>query len=483
MKKRTHLYHELLTYGESDFYPYHMPGHKRHKLGKIPGEILKTDITEIDGFDNLHQAEGILAQIQEQAGRLYHADETFYMVNGSTGGILSAISTALPEGGHLLICRGCHKSVYHAIYLRHLKVSYLYPKLVEDFGFSEAISAKQVEEALRRSPDIGAVLIVSPTYEGRIADVAAIAAVVHERGIPLIVDEAHGAHLGMAEHFAPGSCTADADLVIHSVHKTLPAMTQTALLHVNGNLIDRDRLRRFLRIYQTSSPSYVLMSSICDAMDIVEQKGEKLFAEFYQNYHNLIQHLDSCRNLKFMPWNDVEAGKQDIGKLVISAKNNRFLGQWIYNQLRDKFHLQCEMAQGTYCLAMFTLADSKEAYDRMEQALFAIDKMLENAEAHCNLADDSLLHDGKKEVIFCPEQRYSLSEAWEMPGEWVDLRDSVNQVVLEFVNLYPPGIPLLVPGEVMTKELLEKIVLYQRLALNVQGIIHSEDGDYIKILK
>ena len=249
------LYKELERYGDLDYYPYHMPGHKRRQLGEIPEQLLKTDITEIDGFDNLHQAEGILKEAQELAGRLYGAEETFYLVNGSTCGILSAISAALPVGGHLLMARGCHKSVYHAAYLRKLKLSYLYPKRLPEFGFSEAVTAEQVREALEQESDIGAVLIVSPTYEGRIADVKAIADEVHAKGLPLIVDEAHGAHLGFADGFASGSCQAGADLVIHSVHKTLPAMTQTALLHVNGGRIDRDLLKRFLRIYHSISMS------------------------------------------------------------------------------------------------------------------------------------------------------------------------------------------------------------------------------------
>lgn len=221
-----------------------MPGHKRHACGELPETLARLDITEIDGFDNLHQPEGLLDGLQKRAARIYGAEESFYLVNGSTAGILSAVSCALPVGGHILMCRNCHKSAYHAAYLRNLTISYLYPQVCEEYDIFDAVTAEQVQDALDREPDIGAVLVVSPTYEGRISDIRAIVRVAHHKGIPLIVDEAHGAHLGLAEGFAPNSCQAGADLVIHSVHKTLPALTQAALLHVNGSLIDRSRLRR-----------------------------------------------------------------------------------------------------------------------------------------------------------------------------------------------------------------------------------------------
>ena len=228
-----HLFDKLERYGNSDIYPYHMPGHKRQVFGELPKEFFQRDITEIDGFDNLHQPEGILLELQDRAAALCGAEESFYLVNGSTGGILSAVSAAVPFGGHILMTRNCHKSAYHAAYLRKLKISYLYPDVLQDYDIYEAVTPDQVCLALEKEKDIDAVLVVSPTYEGRIANIREIAAVVHEKGIPLIVDEAHGAHLGLNTLIHENSCRAGADIVIQSTHKTLPALTQTALLHVN----------------------------------------------------------------------------------------------------------------------------------------------------------------------------------------------------------------------------------------------------------
>ena len=474
------LFELLQAYQDTDYYPYHMPGHKRRKLGKLPEELLGIDITEIDAFDNLHQAEGILKDLQDRANALYHAGETFYLVNGSTGGILSAVSAALPKSGHLLMARGCHKSVYHAVYLRGLRTTYLYPRPVDGFDFCEAVNAEEVEQALEQDSSIGAVLIVSPTYEGRVADVRAIAEVVHRRGIPLIVDEAHGAHLGFARGFAEGSCTCGADLVIHSVHKTLPAPTQAALLHVNGDLIDRELLRRFLHIYQSSSPSYILMAGIGDALDIVVQQGRERFEKFRLLYNRLLRHLQVCKQLQFVSCDDIERGRQDIGKLVISTAMTGVSGQWLYDTLRERFHLQCEMASGDSCLAMFTLADDEEAYERMERALLELDGELEKAGE--TPAADAV---GKPElsalprpVIACP-----LTDAWDGIWEMTELSCALGRPVAEFVNLYPPGIPILAPGEILTEDIYLRLLEYKRRNLNLQGIVEQEDSLYVKTLK
>lgn len=494
------LYKQLEENGESDYYPYHMPGHKRQTLGEMPQSIMKIDITEIDGFDNLHQPEGILQELQKKASSLYGAEETFYLVNGSSCGILSAVSAALPAGGHLLMARNSHKSSYHVAYLRNLTISYLYPDVIEEYDICDAITPRQVKEALEAEPDIGAVLVVSPTYEGRIADIEGIAQVVHEKGIPLIVDEAHGAHLGLAETmlnrdaslksdivFHANSCQFGADLVIHSVHKTLPAMTQTALLHVNGKLIDRERLRRFLHIYQSSSPSYVLMASIDNALQIVQEQGKELFSAFRENYVKMLEKLSSCKHLQFLSQDE----KQDIGKLVISTKKIGLSGQQIYDILLQKYHLQLEMAAGSYCLAMFTIGDTEEAYERMCHALLSIDRDIAEGKlpveaSAIDCAQMQMLDRAKEEAKAVvkedvTKQPIPLAKAWDMPYELIPLQEAVGRHVAEFINLYPPGVPLLVPGEVLQGQQCKQILGYFEQRLNVQGV--SEEAPHkVKVL-
>lgn len=466
-----YLFDKLKENGESDIYPYHMPGHKRQECGRLPQEMYLRDITEIDGFDNLHQPEGVLLALQKKAAELYGAEESFYLINGSTGGILSAISAALPAGGHILMSRNCHKSAYHGAYLRNLTISYLYPRVLEEYDIFDAVTPGQVQDALEAEPDIGAVLLVSPTYEGRISDIREIAQIVHEKGIPLIVDEAHGAHLGWADGFAENSCRVGADLVIHSVHKTLPALTQTALLHVNGRLIDREQLKRFLHIYQSSSPSYLLMASIDNALNYVSGEKPRLFADLLKNWRAMLEKLSACRHLRF-PMGEPQI--QDVGKLVISVKNTNLSGRWLYDILLEKYHLQMEMVAESYVLAMFTMNDTKEGYERLAQALLEIDGQLSDDEKKIQA----------ETFVWKPDERaIPLAQAWDMGKLSVELAESIGCCAGEFVNLYPPGVPVLVPGEHITKEICESICRWNNQGLTVQGVEIQEKKICVKVLR
>ena len=480
---------KLRSYGQSDFYPLHMPGHKRRVFGQMPEEVYRMDITEIDGFDNLHQPEGILQELQQYAATLYGAEETYYLINGSTCGILSAVSAAVPEGGHILIARNCHKSVYHACYLRNLVISYLYPELLEVYDICEPITCRQVQEALEREPDIDAVLVVSPTYEGRIADIEKIAGVVHAKGIPLIVDEAHGAHLGFAERFAQNSCRLGADLVIHSVHKTLPAMTQTALLHVNGNMIDRNKLRRFLHIYQSSSPSYVLMASIENALWQVQ--GREMFDKFIHRWEKMCDMLSTMQNLSILPTGE----KQDIGKLLVSVKKTGLSGQQLYDMLLEKYHIQLEMAAPSYVLAMFTVGDDEDGYVRMTEALLEIDARLEKGS--CEIASDKYAQQpvnirlsvnvGQHDMAGQPAADLKpvsipFFKAWDKETQWCELSECRGRYAGEFINLYPPGIPMVVPGERIDSGLIARIADYLSKGLTVQGIRQVSGVVYLSVI-
>lgn len=481
-----HLLEKLRAHAESDVYPYHMPGHKRSPWGEFPKELYEMDITEIDGFDNLHQPEGILLQLQKEAARIYGAEESFYLVNGSTCGVLCALSAALPLGGRVLMARNCHKSAYHGAYLRNLSVAYLWPPYLDEYDIFDPVMPEQVEEALERDSDIGAVFIVSPTYEGRIADVEKIARIVHKKNIPLIVDEAHGAHLGLAEGFPKNSCQAGADLVIHSVHKTLPAPTQTALLHVTGQRIDRDLLRRFLHIYQSSSPSYVLMAGIDNALRYADENRDTAFPRFQRLYEEMMLQLAKCRHLRFPEHTGRRHPLQDTGKLLISVKRTGLTGKRLYDILLEKYHLQLEMASESFGLAMFTVNDRGEAYGRMTEALLEIDHGLESVGAARAPWLEGGIGGGDHWEI---SDAIPLYKAWDMPGETVALEESVGRRGGEFINLYPPGTPLLVPGERMTEELCQRIKNALKQGLAVQGVIRTDpegipwEEAYVKVLR
>ncbi len=478
------LFEKLSAYGAADYYPYHMPGHKRRLKTDTMRELAQIDITEIDGFDNLHDAQGILKRIQEEAAAAYGAEESFFLVNGSTAGILSAISTAVSPGGKILMVRGAYKSAYHAAYLRDLQIAYLWPGVHPLFGCNLPATAKEVEEALQQTPDVQAVFIVSPTYEGLAADVKSIAEAAHKRNIPLIVDEAHGAHLGFDGRWPESSVKQGADLVIQSLHKTLPAPTQTAILHVNGKLVDRCRLRRFLGIYQTSSPSYIFMAAMEDAIATTSANREKLFGDFWEYWKGMTESLSACRNLIFL-----KEENSDPGKLAVMDKTGFLDGEQLYEMLLHKYHLQPEMAAGRYVLAMFTIGDTKEGYERLTKALLEIDEYI-TAERKQRTQEKLMEREGNRMADavtpVCIQKKtqavIGIGRAWDTPKEWVLLKDAEGKTAGEYVNLYPPGSPIIVPGEIFTKDILTEIAAYRQQGFHVQGVKEIEDDIYVSTI-
>ena len=467
-----------------------MPGHKRNLESTPLKGAFRCDITEIDDFDNLHNAEGIILEAEKRAAELFGAEKSFFLVNGSTSGVLSAISAAVSENGTVLAARGSHRSFYNAAYLRHLDIEYLPVKMIPEFGIFDGYSGENVEEALEKSEKkIEAVFITTPTYEGICSDVKAISEVCHKRGIPLIVDAAHGAHFGLAKDIPDSAVHQGADIVINSLHKTLPAMTQTAIIHIQGSLVDASRLKRFLSIYQSSSPSYVLMSSIDLCIKEMRERGDE-FAGNLLRYRAMIQ--DAASDLKkiAIPGKEII---QDPAKVLISTENCYMTGQQLYVILREEYSLQLEMAGESYALAIITGWDTEEGIKRLITALKEIDRGLDKAEMSQELsehlpdvclAEDNLLQPGKKKnqnteqaELSIPQKALLLHEAWDMEKESVPLCECEGRIAGEFVNLYPPGIPLIVPGEVIGKRFLESISRYMAKDLNLQGVFQVKNGE------
>lgn len=454
------LYKKLKSLAESDLYPFHMPGHKRNEDAAPFGKIFNVDITEIDDFDNLHDAEGIILDAQHRANDLYKADETFFLVNGSTSGVLAAVSAVCNENDTLLTARNCHKSLYHAAYLNKIRLNYFYPEYLTEYGIYGAVSLDVIKRGV--TEDTKAVFITSPTYEGIVSDIRSIAEYLHSKGIPLIVDEAHGAHFGMHKDLPAGAIEMGADIVIHSVHKTLAAMTQTALIHVQGDLVDRDRLRRYLRIYQSSSPSYVLMASIDNAIDEISTNGNNIFGKLLEYNKMILDKTSDCRYIKILDNKIID----DPGKIVISVKGTNMSGMELYDELRLKYHLQLEMAGDTFGLAIITGYDSKAGIMRLIEAVINIDNKLEAATDTDNKSSDI-----EKNISTVPQKAIEFYKAWDMNSKIIEINEAEGKIAAEFINLYPPGIPLIVPGEVINKRLIDNINDYYKKGMNLQGII------------
>lgn len=470
------LYEKLIQYSQSDYYPFHMPGHKRNpKADFLPYQL---DITEIDGFDNLHCAKGILKEAQQQAADLYGADESYFLINGSTSGLLAAISTVTSSSGKIIMARNCHKAAYHAAFLKQLETVYIYPELEPDYMIQGGILESILEEQLRRHKDVQAVMITSPTYDGMVSDIKSIARVVHQYGIPLIVDEAHGAHFGFLNGVLPDSSIKNgADIVIHSMHKTLPSMTQTALLHVNGSLVDRRRLKRYLQIFQTSSPSYVMMAGMQKCVELLAQNAEQLFEHFIAMLAEFMKSMQALKHLHIFSYQDKMKKygiyHYDICKILIFTDHTNMTGKQLYDILLHTYHLQMEMAASNYVIAMTSIMDTRDGFKRLEKALLEIDEQLQES--------NTVLVEKENLIIEYPEVCMKISTAQEAKSIRVLLAQSAGFITAEYVYLYPPGIPILAPGEKIKDSIIKQVGYYKSAGLDILGL-DDESAEYILVV-
>ena len=514
-EKQPGLLERLTEYAGSDAYPFHMPGHKRREIPDgIPGgfpDPYGIDITEIDGFDNLHHAEGILKDAMDEAAAIYGTDRSWYLVNGSTCGILSAVFATTENGGKILTARNCHKAVYHAICLNRLEAEYLYPEEITEFGINGGIRAEDVRKALEKDAmhcagnsgdvrgkitKIQAVLITSPTYEGVVSDIRVIADVAHEYGIPLIVDEAHGAHLEYADQchsFPKSALEYGADIVIQSLHKTLPCFTQTAILHVKGKLVDQDRISRYLSMFQTSSPSYLFMAGMERCIRYMDGDGRNEMVRYEERLEHFMKRMEGLQVLEVLDWEICRKYRTvagwDPSKIVVSTmRAEDFHGEELAETLRRKYHLEMEMTAPEYVIAMTSLMDTEEGFERLGTALLEIDGALRRrTESGRKEKAASETPEGLESKVSHPVRRMLICEAMDADTERTAFQDTVGKVSAEFVYLYPPGIPIIAPGEVFTDAIVEKIMAYKAAGLLVQGpadpdadvilTLSSEDGN------
>lgn len=448
-----------------------MPGHKRQDFwgGKkgFPNPY-GIDITEIDGFDNLHHPEGILRESMGWAADLYGADRTYYLVNGSSAGILSAISGTIPDCGTILMGRNCHKAVYHGVILKHLKTRYVYPQFMEEYGIQCGLLPEKIEEMLIEDRDIGAVLVVSPTYDGVVSDIENISSICHRYKKPLIVDEAHGAHFRYGKLFPASALELGADVVIQSVHKTLPCFTQSALLHIKEGYVDREKIERYLQIYQSSSPSYLLMAGIERGINWMNQEeGRKKMEEFSSHLLSLREGLKHLKHLRLLG-REVVGNRGiydlDLSKIIVSVRGTNITGVNLCDRLREEFHLEMEMCTEDYVTGITTVMDTREGLLRLERALTSIDESL----ISCDIRDQERFYQAQEP--WEAEQDTAVWEAWDNPSEQIPLEESVGRTVCEFVYLYPPGIPILAPGERISEKAVNTILEYKHAGLSVQGM-------------
>ena len=436
----TNLLDALEVHSRTGPQPLHMPGHKRHSLDpRLPYSL---DITEIQGFDDLHHPQGILKEGMDRAAALWGAQHSFYLVGGSTVGILACVRAASRPGDRVIVARNCHKSVYHALELCGLEPHYLLPQWEGDWGIWGSVTPEILESAFAACPGARLVILTSPTYEGVLSDIPSLARAAHAHGALLLVDEAHGAHLER------GAVAGGADLVVQSLHKTLPSLTQTALCHCREDLALR--VARELNVFETSSPSYPLMASIQLCVDWLEREGAAARTAFARRLEGLDRlKLDNLELLCHRGDGLHGFFGHDPGKLLVRGGCT---GPRLAQLFREQ-GLEPEMITPQGILLMTTLCDTDQDFARLGQVLQEVDGLTGPA-SPSPLARPAV-----------PPRRMGALEALTAPGEELSLELEVGRISGEYLWAYPPGVPLLVPGEEITPQVLELIRAYREVEL------------------
>ncbi|MDR3590031.1 MAG: aminotransferase class I/II-fold pyridoxal phosphate-dependent enzyme [Negativicutes bacterium] len=449
---------------------FHMPGHKggrilqqnvRRLLGR---RVFRADVTNIPDMDDLHQPHGAIEAAQRLAAKVFGAESTYFLVNGSSCGLQALVLAACNPGDKILVPRNIHRSILGGIILSGATPVFFVPEYDREYGIPLGTAPETIRDRLDRQPDIKAVMVVNPTYHGVISDIAAVAAVVHERGIPLLVDEAHGPHLGFHERLPANSLHCGADAVVHGTHKILAALTQGSMLHIQGNLVDRQKLETALRMLQSTSTSYLLLSSLDAARAQFESTGRQLIDKAVVLADYARKRLSEVEGVSTLSADRPGIFRLDPMKVTILVRKLGVPGFWLEERLKQGYNIQVEMSELYSLLLMISFANTRSDIDRFAAALAASATAL-RAGPTAAMAEIS------EKLLFLPLPEMILPprEAFFSPTISVPLEDSHGRVSAEVIACYPPGIPVICPGEKISAETVAYLAALRELGAHFQG--------------
>lgn len=464
MKPNTPLYDALKKYADDEVLPFHMPGHKQGRglTQEFKERMYKIDLTELPGLDNLHMPEGVIDQAQNLAAAAFGADSSFFLVNGTSCGILAMIMTVCNPGDEIIIPRDCHKSVVDGLILSGAVPEYIKPEIFHDFNISSGISTEQLEKKLAAHPEAKAVLITYPNYYGVCSDIQEIADMVHSYDKILMVDEAHGSHLYFNDNLPIASLKAGADICVNSLHKTLAALTQCSILHVKGDRVDVDRLKFMLQALQTTSPSYIFMACMDILRDTMQRQGKELLDQLISYNLKLRKRLNRIDGITLLDDNYVGRNHihdVDITKLLINVSSMGMTGLEAEEMLRKNHNIQVEMSDLQNILCITTVADSPDMFQRLGQALDFMSR------EHSDVIKQQDTH------IFLPllKQKLSPRQCFYSIIESIETDNAIGRICAERIAIYPPGIPFICPGEQITQDVIDYINMIKSTDVAVYG--------------
>jgi arginine decarboxylase len=448
-----------------------MPGHQQGR-GLCPecAELMKCalfdiDLTELPGLDDLHCPTGPIKEAQDRAARLFGADKTFFLVNGTTVGIHAAILSLCRQDEEILLPRDIHRSVIGACILAGVYPRYLPIELDAEFMIPLTPTRQEIEEELGKNPEIKAVFATNPSYYGLAGDLAGIVKTAHDFNVPVIVDEAHGSHFAFSDRLPATALSVGADISIQSTHKTLGAFTQASMLHVSGSLSDNNEVARQLKLLQSTSPSYILMASLDATVAHMESSGRLIVEQaidlaFYARSE--ISNIDGLKCLGEKTKGKNRAIAVDPTKLYISAQELGLTGIQLAEVLLQKHRIQVELCDQMCILCMITIGTSAENVERLIKALKEI-------VVGTRTAKRENLWEKIDNIMPQPNVKMSPRDAWFSDKRQVLLKDSEGEIAAEIIAPYPPGVPLLCPGELITREIIEAVRCLKKLSVAFQG--------------
>lgn len=468
MKKT--IINELSEIVDKDLISFHVPGHKLGKIydrlgyTSIIEKIYKMDTTEIIGTDNLHLPEGIIRKSQQRASEAFKSDYTYYLINGTTCGIQASIMAICSPKDKLIVNRDCHQSVINGCILGDIKPVYINSNINKENNIINGVNINEVINVINSNLDAKVILLTYPTYYGCTYDLKTICDYAHNKNMIVIIDEAHGAHLGLSDELPQTALEQGADIVIQSTHKTLPSFTQSSMIHTKGNRVDNNRLEVNLRMIQSSSPSYTLMASLELAVDIYINSGKELMNELL---FNIYKFKDNIKNrIPMNIYNDY-----DKTKIFIESKKLGLTGYKLEEVLRYKYNIQVELSNYYGILLICTIGNISKDFDILEKALIDI----------YNKCNDEIYIE---EIIYpkdIPIQALTPREAFYKPKKSVKIYESVGKISGEYIIPYPPGISLLSPGEIISKDIIDYILYCSKKGMSVNGIKDSS-LEFIQII-
>lgn len=444
---------------------FHVPGHKLGKIYdrlnyiNILNKIYSMDTTEILGTDNLHSPEGIIKRSQKMASKVFNSDETYYLINGSTCGIQASIMSLCPPKSKIIVNRDCHQSVINACILGDIEPVYISSKIDKNTNIIKGIDIDNAIKVIDNNLDAKAIILTYPTYYGMTYDLNIVCEYAHKKNIAVIVDEAHGAHLGLSDKLPKTALEQGADIVIQSTHKTLPSFTQSSMIHIQGNRVNKEQLVSILKIIESSSPSYILMASLEIAVDIYNKYGIKLMNELLNNIDKLKKSFNKNNGIEFYDTDDKT-------KVFISAINMGLIGYELETILRQEYNIQVELSNYYGALLICTIGNDDEDFKNLEIALNEISKKYKS-----NKNIEKIDYPNN-----IPIKKLTPREAFYKEKKSVKIYESVGKVSGEYIIPYPPGISIISPGEIITKDVIDYILFCKEKGMNVSGLKDSNLG-------